>query len=135
MVDLNAGKQLTDECIEILRATAKTGLLARRKSSVARVWNPKDGHGTRSITQENPGAVGATHDIATNTQESIHDIYLANKTPEEREKVTVLLARSASRGGKVRGHVDEKDIQREIEKQLKKRESGKAARTASTGAS
>lgn len=96
---LTGGKQvheLSVECQRILGAAS--GVLTRRNSGA---WSSKDGHDARQYTS--PGVGGVAHDAAKGPGElSISEIYLQNKSPEDQKLVKQKIARTASRGGKVR---------------------------------
>jgi len=84
---------------------------ARRKSSVARTWNEKDGHGKRGVVGEHPADVGATFDTAKDGK-SVDEHFLEGKTAAEVEKIAELKMRTLSRGGKV----DTKHVETELKR-------------------
>jgi len=104
------------ECKILLEAASKTGILARRKSSVSRTWHPHDGHGSRSMASESPAEVGPTYDVAKDGK-SVEDLILEQKSAAEIEKIAELKMRTLSRGGKIDTSA--------VEKELKRRESQK----------
>ena len=111
---------LSDKCKELLGANSKTGILARRNSAVGRTWNPNDGHNSRSYTET---TFGGSYDIPGNAKyageaQSVGEIFLQGKTPEQAEKIKRSIARTASRGAKIRSEelVTEEDVLSEAKK-------------------
>ena len=124
LVQLGKGKpvrDLSERCKELLGATARTGLLARRDSAINKTWNPNEGHDARKYTET---TFGHPYD-KPNDDKSVGEIFLEGKTPEQQEKIRSSIARTASRGAKVRTEdlVTESDILREKKKELERRSS------------
>ena len=70
---------LNDEDIRYLekeKTAVKAGVLSRRKSSVQRTWNEKDGHNARSVQ----GATVA-HDTVASETKSVSEIHFENLSP------------------------------------------------------
>ena len=93
--------ELSEKCKEILGANSKVGILARRTSAVGRIWAPSEGHNSRSYSET---TFGAPTDIVDQPEhsKSMGEIFLENRTPEQAEKIKKSIARTASRGAKVR---------------------------------
>jgi len=106
-------QDLSDACREILGANSKIGILARRNSAVGRVWSPSEGHNARSYVET---TFGSPTDIPKDSK-SMGEIFLENKTPEQAEKIKKTIARTASRGAKVR--TDDVITPEHIEKQAR----------------
>ena len=111
---------LSEKCKELLGANSKTGILARRNSAVGRTWNPNDGHNSRSYSET---TFGASHDIPNDAKyageaQSVGEIFLQGRTPEHAEKIKRTIARTASRGAKIRTEelVTEEDVMKEAKK-------------------
>lgn len=122
----HALEELPDSCKELLGANSKVGLLARRNSAVGRVWNPAEGHNSRSYTES---TFGAPTDNPKDDK-SMGEIFLENRTPEEAEKIKKSIARTMSRGAKVRTDdvVTSSEVAKEAaEDQLKRRSSREKA--------
>lgn len=115
-------EDLNERCKELLGAVSKTGILARRNSSVGRTWGPSEGHSAR--TSHSDPMFGEGYDHPTDNK-SVGEIFIQNKSPEAREKIRSTIARTASRGGRVRSQelVSEQDINREKAKDLIRRSS------------
>jgi hypothetical protein len=91
--------ELSEKCKELLGANSRVGLLARRNSAVGRTWNPGDGHNSRSYSES---TFGSAHDVPGGERKSVGEIFLEGKTPEQTEKIKRSIARTASRGAKIR---------------------------------
>jgi hypothetical protein len=118
--------ELSERCKELLGANSKIGVLARRNSSIAKTWNPNDGHNSRSYSEV---TFGSPTD-APSQGKSIGEMFLEGKSPEHAEKIRSTIARTASRGAKVRTEelVTEDDVRKEAQKeQLQRRNSREKA--------
>jgi hypothetical protein len=109
------------ECKLVIDAASKTGVLARRKSSVSRTWAPSEGHGKRSVVGENPADVGPTHDKPMDGK-SVAEIVMETKSTAELEKIAELRLRTLSRGGKV----DTLTVENELKRRTSQRAEQKA---------
>jgi len=112
--------ELSERCKELLGANSKIGVLARRNSAVGRTWSPTDGHNQRTYTES---TFGSSHDVPNDTKyageaKSVGEMFLEGKSPEHAEKIKRTIARTASRGAKIRSEelVTEEDVQKEAKK-------------------
>lgn len=93
---LTAGKQVSElsaECQKILGQAR--GVLTRRDSGA---WSSKSGHDVRQA----PPSAAMYDEVKKENELSISEIYLKNKSPEDQKVIKQKIARTASRGGKVR---------------------------------
>jgi hypothetical protein len=114
-------QELSERCKELLGANSKVGLLARRNSAVGRTWSPSDGHNSRSYAET---TFGPAQDIPSDSK-SVGEIFMEGKSPEAAEKIKKSIARTASRGAKIRTDdvVTHAEIQKEAKVELQKRNS------------
>jgi hypothetical protein len=99
---LAGARELPPVCEKLLQAAGASGLLARRNSSVGRVWKMGE-HGKNRIGRTEVVAGGATDSVANPAEEaSVADMYLANLDPGAQDKVRRMQARAASQGAKPR---------------------------------
>lgn len=56
------------------------------------------------------------------------DMYLSNKSFEEKTKINGMLVHSVSRGAKVRGHVAEAEVAEDVAKETKRKKDRNAVR-------
>ncbi|KAH9257639.1 hypothetical protein BASA81_004088 [Batrachochytrium salamandrivorans] len=106
---LTSGKQVADlspECQKILGQAR--GVLTRRDSGA---WNSKSGHDVRQA----PPSAAMYDEVKKENELSISEIYLKNKSPEDQKVIKQKIARTASRGGKVRTDdiVSVEDVEKE----------------------
>ena len=91
-----------DYCTRLLNGAAKTGILPRRDSRVARAWDISDGHGVNRLRPTEPVQGGSLDVVNPASADSAADIYAASKGPEAQEKIRRLHVRAASRGARPR---------------------------------
>jgi hypothetical protein len=125
-LNIASSDELPEECKNILGYIAKTGVLARRKSSITRTWNEKDGHNSRSVVGDS-SLVG--YDIVNDSSkpaESAAAIHFESLSEEGKKKTKQLLARTASQGAKIRSGVEPSPA--DVHAELQRRESKKLER-------
>ena len=91
-------KALPSFCTLLLDKAARSKLLRRRTSAVGRAWDVPDGHGRQRYSQSEGGA----HDNASAGASSVTEMFLAGKSDEAKAKIRHQMARTMSKGGKMR---------------------------------
>jgi hypothetical protein len=95
---LGGQKELPMFCSQLLQAAQQGGLLARRNSSVGRVWKMGE-HGVNRLGRTEPVAGGAVDSVDNPADEaSIMDMYMETLSPSAKEKVRRMHVRAASQG-------------------------------------
>ena len=91
-------KELPMFCSQLLQAAQQGGLLARRNSSVGRVWKMGE-HGVNRLGRTEQVAGGAVDSVENPAEEaSIMDMYMETLSPSAKEKVRRMHVRAASQG-------------------------------------
>jgi hypothetical protein len=95
-------RELPLYCSQMLQAAQATGLLARRNSSVGRVWKMGE-HGSNRLGATEVVAGGSTDSVENPADEaSIADMYMEKLSPSAKEKARRMHVRAASQGARPR---------------------------------
>merc|ERR1711915_863613 len=117
-------REVPSYCNIVLKNAEKTGFLSRRASRVGQAWDLSEGHGSRRMYYENVqgGAVDNTRGPAY----TVDDAYMANKTPEQREKIHKLRTRMSARGAINIPGMNPSEVEIERRKEMERRRSRRA---------
>lgn len=126
---LTGGKPITSLSTECQKLLGVVNLILTRRNSQG-PWDAKSGHNSRNY--EENGVVGGPSQDRVSDQEkelSVSELYLRSKSPKDQEMIKQKMARTASRGGKVRseGIISPEDIEKERQKLEKEKKQAREA--------